>query len=115
MLEITRSIPVAAAMPFLPALKNTDTSIQIPKVNDLCRSQPIPEETYQAILDKGNALTTLNLDWWEIDEERLTKLVKTLPELEELTVRLDFPMYRLVSGRSTRWSTSQDEPILWLW
>ena len=89
-------------MPFLPALKNPDTSIQIPKVNDLCRSQPIPEEIYQAILDKGNALTTLNLDWWEIDEERLTKLVKTLPELEELTVRLDFPMYRLVSGRSTR-------------
>jgi hypothetical protein len=96
-LEITRSVPIAAAMPFLPSIKEGDAPVQIPKVNDLCRSQPIPEEIFQAILDKGKRLARLNLDWWEIDEERLAKLVKTLTGLEELTVRLDFPMFRLVS------------------
>lgn len=84
-------------MPYLPTSDQASVSFQIPKVNDLSRSQQVPDDLFQAILDKGGNLTKLNLDWWEIDEERLVKLVKTLIGLEELTVRLDIPMFRLVS------------------
>jgi hypothetical protein len=95
-LRVTRAVPLSAAMPFLPAQREGDQPRQIPKVHDLCDSQPIPDDIYQAILDKGKALTKLILDWWHIDEERLARLIKTLIGLEELTVRLDFPLFRMV-------------------
>ena len=97
-LEVSRAVPPSAAMPFHPHQREGDQPRQIPKVHDLCHSQPIPDDIYQAILDKGKGLTKLNLDWWEIDEERLTRLIKTLIGLEELTVRLNFPLFRLVSA-----------------
>ena len=98
-LEVSRAVPPSAVMPFHPTQREGNQPRQTSKVHSMCHSQPIPNDIYQAILEKGKALIKLNLDWWEIDEERLARLIKTLVGLEELTVRLNFPLFRLVSGR----------------
>lgn len=90
-LSITRSTPPFSLFP-VPPLGH-----EPPPPDDVCAVKPIPESLYEALLAEGTGLRVLELDWWEVSSDQVSKLAKTLTNLEKFKFELDAPFSKLVS------------------
>jgi hypothetical protein len=96
--KVTRRISLQAHLSILPIPPIAGKTFVLPEIHPLCDTQSMPDELFQVIIAEGKIIKRLDLDWWQIDEERLGKLIKGMAGIEELSVRVDFPFPRLVSA-----------------
>ncbi|KAL7411200.1 hypothetical protein BDY24DRAFT_141983 [Mrakia frigida] len=89
-LSITRSTPPFSLFP-VPPLGH-----EPPPPDDVCVVKPIPEALYEALLAEGTGLRVLELDWWEVSSDQVSKLAKTLTNLEKFKFELDAPFSKLL-------------------
>jgi len=59
--------------------------------------KPIPEALFDALLEDGIGLRVLEVDWWEVSSDQVSKIAKTLVNLEKFKFELDAPFSKLVS------------------
>ena len=90
-LSITRSTPPFSLFPAPPL------GHEPPPPDDVCAVKPIPEVLFEALLADGVGLRVLELDWWEVSSDQVSKLAKTLVNLEKFKFELDAPFAKLVS------------------
>ena len=88
--ELRRIFHPLALLPFPPP------SVLVPAPQDTHRCEALPTDLLEVLCRHGDHLSTLCLTWWEMHEEQLLRLLKTIPSVRHLEITIGISMQRLV-------------------
>ncbi|KAH9440496.1 hypothetical protein MJO28_016308 [Puccinia striiformis f. sp. tritici] len=90
--SVTRIVPLPT---LLPGRHSIYTELNY---NNRTAPQRISKDLILSLVENGQNLRILNLDWWLISVEALEVIVKGLPNLRKLTALVDAPFHRIITS-----------------
>lgn len=79
-----------AQLPYPPS------NVVIPAIQPGHSETPIPLDLLEAILDQGELLENLYLDWWRLELSQMEALLKAIPRIRRLRFDVQASMIKVV-------------------